>query len=111
MRLRRRQFQHLAVSALALPAASKVGAQTYPAQPVRLMVGFASGQAIDILARRVGGLGGCIAEIVSTHSPRHLVRIGFEDTWGESAPNDFLLDKHGLSAARVAARVLAEMGQ
>jgi tripartite-type tricarboxylate transporter receptor subunit TctC len=53
MRLRRRQFQQLAASALALPAASKVGAQTYPAQPVRLMVGFAAGQAIDILARMI----------------------------------------------------------
>jgi tripartite-type tricarboxylate transporter receptor subunit TctC len=53
MRLRRRQFQQLAVSALALPAAPTVSAQTYPAQPVRLMVGFAAGQAIDILARMI----------------------------------------------------------
>jgi tripartite-type tricarboxylate transporter receptor subunit TctC len=29
-------------------------AQTYPARPVRLMVGFAAGQAIDILARLIG---------------------------------------------------------
>ena len=54
MRLRRRQFQQLAASALALPAVSKSPAQTYPAQPVRLMVGFAAGQAIDILARMIG---------------------------------------------------------
>ena len=54
MRLRRRQFQQLAMGALALPAVSRAGAQTYPAQPVRLMVGFASGQAIDILARMIG---------------------------------------------------------
>ena len=54
MRLRRRQFQQLAASALALPAVSRVAAaQTYPAQPVRLMVGFAAGQAIDILARLI----------------------------------------------------------
>ena len=54
MKLRRRQFQQLAASALALPAVSKVAAaQTYPAQPVRLMVGFAAGQAIDILARLI----------------------------------------------------------
>ena len=53
MRLRRRQFQQLAAGALALPAVSRAGAQTYPAQPVRLMVGFAAGQAIDILARLI----------------------------------------------------------
>jgi tripartite-type tricarboxylate transporter receptor subunit TctC len=54
VRLRRRQFQQLAAGALALPAISRAGAQTYPAQPVRLMVGFAAGQAIDILARMIG---------------------------------------------------------
>jgi len=55
VRLRRRQFQQLAASALALPAISTIAsAQTYPAQPVRMMVGFAAGQAIDILARLIG---------------------------------------------------------
>jgi transketolase len=39
-----------------------------------------------------------------------LVRIGIDDTWGESAGNDFLLDKHGLSADRVAAQVGALLG-
>ena len=54
MRLRRRQFQQLAASALALPAASKAAsAQAYPVQPVRMVVGFAAGQAIDILARLI----------------------------------------------------------
>ena len=55
MKLRRRQFQQLAAGALALPAVSRgAGAQTFPAQPVRLVVGFAAGQAIDILARLIG---------------------------------------------------------
>ena len=53
MRLRRRQFQKVAAGALALPVVSRAGAQTYPAQPVRLTVGFAAGQAIDILARLI----------------------------------------------------------
>lgn len=57
----------------------------------------------------IGGLGGLIAEILTTQLPRRLVRIGLEDCWGESAPNAFLLQKHGLSAARVAGRVMLEI--
>ena len=32
-------------------------------------------------------------------------RIGVDDIWGESAGNDFMLDKHGLSPEKIAARV------
>jgi transketolase len=56
-----------------------------------------------------GGLGGLVAEILSERAPRRLVRIGIRDTWGESAPNAFLLDRHGLSAERVAERVAGEL--
>ncbi len=55
----------------------------------------------------LGGLGGLVAEIVAAASDSPPVqRIGLEDRWGESAPNDALLEKYGLSAQRVAARVL-----
>jgi tripartite-type tricarboxylate transporter receptor subunit TctC len=54
VKLRRRQFQQLAAGALALPAVPRVAtAQTWPTQPVRMVVGFAAGQAIDILARLI----------------------------------------------------------
>ncbi len=55
MKLPRRRFLHLTAGAAALPLVSRVArAQAYPARPVRLMVGFAAGQAIDILARLIG---------------------------------------------------------
>jgi tripartite-type tricarboxylate transporter receptor subunit TctC len=50
----RRQFLHLGAGAAALPAMSRVaGAQAYPTRPVRVIVGFAPGQAIDITTRIV----------------------------------------------------------
>ena len=53
-----------------------------------------------------GGLGGLVAEVLTGAgaSPR-IERIGLDDVWGESADNDFLLDKHGLSPSRIADRV------
>jgi len=52
-----------------------------------------------------GGLGGLVAELVTANVPRRVERIGIQDTWGESAPNAWLLDRHGLTPDRIAARV------
>jgi len=52
MKLPRRKFLHLAAAAAALPIAAKgARAQTYPARPVKLIVGFPAGGQVDIIAR------------------------------------------------------------
>jgi transketolase len=53
----------------------------------------------------LGGLGGLVSETLAEHLPKRVIRIGIADTWGESAPNEYLLDRFGLSAARVSERI------
>jgi transketolase len=53
----------------------------------------------------IGGLGSLVAEVVTRTEPRRVEMDGIEDTWGESAPNAWLLDRFGLTAERVADRV------
>jgi tripartite-type tricarboxylate transporter receptor subunit TctC len=54
MKFPRRQFLQLAAAAAALPSVSPpASAEIYPSRPVRVMVGFAAGQAIDIVTRIV----------------------------------------------------------
>ncbi len=53
----------------------------------------------------IGGLGGAVAETLSEYRPTLVKRLGLQDVYGESAPNDALLDMYGLSAGRVAEQV------
>jgi tripartite-type tricarboxylate transporter receptor subunit TctC len=55
MEISRRAILHFAAGAAALPAVSRIGsAQSYPAKPVRIVVGFTPGSAGDIHARLIG---------------------------------------------------------
>jgi tripartite-type tricarboxylate transporter receptor subunit TctC len=87
MNLPRRQFLHVAAGAVALTAVSRIApAQTYPVRPVRIVVGFVPGQALDIIERLIGqwlseslgqqffvenrpGAGGNIAAEFVAHAP------------------------------------------
>lgn len=59
----------------------------------------------------IGGLGGAIAAALGEHDPVPHLRLGIQDTWGESASNDALLERHGLSAARMADSIAAFVGR
>jgi transketolase len=50
----------------------------------------------------IGGLGGAVAEVLSEKWPARLRRVGIEDVFAESAPNQPLLEKYGLTAQHVA---------
>jgi len=55
MKLPRRQFLHLAATAVALPTLSRgAWAQAYPSRPVRIIVGFPPGGVADLYARLIG---------------------------------------------------------
>jgi transketolase len=50
----------------------------------------------------IGGLGGAVAETLSDRFPVTVKRLGLADIYGESGPNDELLEKYGISVTKTA---------
>lgn len=72
----------------------------------------ASGYVITIEEQSIlGGLGSAVAEVLSERCPVRVDRLGIRDHYGESGPNEQLLDKYRLSAGRVAEDVAALLRQ
>lgn len=46
----------------------------------------------------IGGLGGAVAEVLGEKMPTKMLRIGIQDTFGESGAAVQLIEKYGLSA-------------
>jgi transketolase len=68
----------------------------------------ATGFVVTIEEQSVlGGLGGAVTEVLSERHPVPVARLGMLDCYGESGPNEQLLEKYRLSAATVAQDVEA----
>jgi transketolase len=55
----------------------------------------------------IGGLGGAVAEVLGQHHPLPMKIHGLQDCFGESGPNDAMLEKYGLTPKQVAAAAKA----
>ncbi len=58
----------------------------------------------------IGGLGGAVSEVLSEQRPTLMRRIGVRDVNIESAPNEALLEKHGLTSQHVVAAAKEMLG-
>lgn len=50
----------------------------------------------------IGGLGSAVAEVLGEQYPVLMKRVGMQDTYGESAPDEALLEKYGLAPHHIA---------
>ena len=59
----------------------------------------------------IGGLGSCVAEAIAMSGQAHgrLIKVGVQDTFGESGDPGELYDKHGISAKAIAQRLTQEI--
>jgi transketolase len=55
----------------------------------------------------IGGLGGAVAELLSDRHPVPVKRLGLADKFGESGPDQALLEKYGISVTKTAESIRA----
>ncbi|MBP3462644.1 MAG: transketolase family protein, partial [Tyzzerella sp.] len=55
----------------------------------------------------IGGLGSAVAEVLSEKAPTKMLKIGVNDTFGESGPAVALIKKYGLDAESIYNKVKA----
>ena len=58
----------------------------------------------------IGGLGSAVAEVLAESHPVPVLRVGVEDTFGESGPAKDLLKLYGLSAEKIFEKAGAALG-
>lgn len=56
-----------------------------------------------------GGLGDCVAQVLSRNNPAPVEMVAVKDTFGESGTPEDLMDKYGLTAERIVTAALAAM--
>ncbi len=65
-----------------------------------------TGKVVTIEEHSVlGGLGGAVSEVLGTKCPVPTLRIGIEDTFGESGPAAELIKKYGIDAESICRKV------
>ncbi len=65
-----------------------------------------TGKAVTVEEHSViGGLGGAVAEVLAEQAPTKMLRIGVNDTFGESGPAKALIEKYGLDAKSIYEKV------
>jgi transketolase len=55
----------------------------------------------------IGGLGSAVAEVLGQHHPVPMKIHGLQDRFGESGPNDAMLEKYGLTPKHIVAAARA----
>lgn len=55
--------------------------------------------------QRAGGLGSVVSEFLSENRPTKVIRIGIDDTFGQSGNPDELINHYGMSAEKIVERI------
>ncbi len=57
----------------------------------------------------IGGVGSAVCEVLAENMPKKVLRIGIQDTFGQSGNADKLVDFYGLSAEKIADKIKSKL--